>query len=305
MGDLEDVIYNDTFDEYFDDYDFFPTSYYIEAVAFLTIILINVLVCILTLYSVIGFKKMRIRRNLLIAYWTVFTLLCNVTNPEVIMNFIILFEPTLSKEHFCLTHLQYSGLKLGAATSMFYLSLNCFIDGVSDIKFKRIAIITSSILVFDILLHSSLCYVKNMMFFVFGFNLLVLCIVLLMLIIRCCIYLWCKMKKNVTKDEDLRMAIVALFILHCCIEVVDLTLQTPFGNSIFRHFFMFILYVNTMHPLLNVILLIQMDHNYKLYFWNVLKCKVNYIEASVNYKKGAHDECSLQDHEEVAETEFA
>lgn len=300
MSDFEEKIYNDTIEEFFDDYHSYPTSYYVQVIIETIILLFNITILLLIIFCVWEFKKMRIRRNILIMYWSLFTILCNLTNPLMTENVRLIMRKESDSYSTCLTYKQLPLALFGSSLYMFYLSKNFIVTLMNEKKFKMLTSLTALILLFDFVLSASTCFIDNHI--LFTVNMILYSIVLTILIITYCIYIYNYIKNGVSEEEKLRMTIVGFYLLFNLILIFDSGIVLY--QTIFGYLQSFIIYVNLAHPILNAFILTKLDNNFKLCLSNIIICKINYIRATVNYKEGFDDECSLQGKDEIAETQI-
>lgn len=275
-----------------------------ESAIFLSVSIANILACTLTLCIVCRFKKMRSKRDLTIAYWSVIALLYNIIHPGAVQSFSILFDVPLDDDtHNCFL-LQYCQLMSAATIAMFHLSLNSYVATVANRKYKLTLIATTLFLAANSMFNSYSCY--DDLDAALG-NLLTLFGMFLLLLGRSCVYLYNKLKKRLTKDEDFRMIIVSLFLLHCLIILVDLGIVSGLRSMIaFVYFNTFIICLNELHPVLNAYMLYRLNDDYKLYFRNVLKCRSQKtVKNGENDKELVQNECPLMTKEKPTETEDA
>lgn len=245
--------------------------------------IIGIVLNVLVAFSVIKYKKMRNRLNILICNICAFNVICYLINMETFYVFRYIFYINYNIPLIIYLFKSIISFIAGSTIFLFMISMNRTFTTCAKKRFKTLLIMTW-IMVISCLIANLVFYVLQCEYYAI-IDTLSFVLFNLLILFRFIIFIRDVFCKNVTENYKFRQALCATNVITLIISVTSYLILLHYSEkpTFFFAIFNWLLYAHFCQPVCFVYVLTKYDKNFKICLCNMLRCKYDDIEANVEY----------------------
>lgn len=263
----------------------------IEEIVIFSTFLFDTVLCIFVIYLILRFKKLQTKTNVCIMNWLITTVLILSANPATYEFVMKLFGIIYIRYHLFLLNL-FIVMTEGNIIFMSFLSFNLLFG-----KTKLRLLVAVAIVWFFLVIFFVLSYFKYFFFINTGYVLLgILCLSGLAIIFNLGCFVKHILAKTCTDDGKLRLTLVAYYFVSFILFIIFTVIAEHLNRGSVMNMVLIRLgvFIIIMLPTGIVILLIHLDKNFKLCFFQCGRRSHSYIESRIYYGNISESQINLQ-----------
>lgn len=246
--------------------------------------IIGILSDLMIMYCILRYKKMKTKANLCILNWSIascFTLATQIRSYKLISH---AFGLIVYSKLLCYT-LEYQTIfHAGCSLFMMLLSVDYVFDKCTMKQLNLTFVLIWSVIIGIIVFSTTLCangihVPYSAIILMFTFFLFLVCVLM-----KCRTY-----KTTISVTEKVRLCLCTCFLIYWLLLWITFAANIIFYTNVLKNIHIILILLIYVYPLINFILLISIDKNYKLCLLQLLRCTNQYVEATICYKEDGNN----------------